>query len=505
MRKLFNISYSLLCFFSIALCAMLVACEEEEGNISASEVAAAFVAPDQGIQTGAPVSFEDQSTGDVTHWSWAFEGGTPAISHEQNPAVTYKEAGTFEVKLVVSNARHTNKVVKSVEVTAAPQPVTADFTVDKPSALTGENVTFSDASTGNATEWAWEFIPEAGDAITSQDQNPVVVFDEPGVYSVKLTISNSKYSDEVLKEDFITIIDATAVAAEFSSDAQQIYAGQEVSFEDRSVGTATTWEWTFEGGTPATSTEQNPVVTYSVAGNYKVTLVASNDSKSSTIEKTGYIKVIPGSGLLAFLPFSGDNEDKGPLSLGVTSDASVSFGGTDRAGNPNASAVFDGTGIVKINSSDNKQLVSNYTVGIWMKTSSPQEMWVWEEGGKDNPLAWFRINNNSTTRIYSFLPNLGGILNVSVDDGVMPLSDDVWHHVVCTRDAAGTAKIYVDGALVKERTLTIEDLTNNLGFILGGQDNGPDNIINYYTGQLDDLVIYDRVLSESEISMLSGF
>ena len=51
------------------------------------------------------------------------------------------------------------------------------------------------------------------------------------------------------------------------------------------------WEWTFEGGNPATSTEQNPSVSYSEPGEYTVTLVAHNAYGEDTKTKTGYITV----------------------------------------------------------------------------------------------------------------------------------------------------------------------------------------------------------------------
>ncbi|MDX5418809.1 MAG: T9SS type A sorting domain-containing protein [Hymenobacteraceae bacterium] len=55
----------------------------------------------------------------------------------------------------------------------------------------------------------------------------------------------------------------------------------------------TTWLWHFEGGTPATSTEQNPTVRYSRPGKYRVTLTTSNESMSHTLEKEDYIYVTP--------------------------------------------------------------------------------------------------------------------------------------------------------------------------------------------------------------------
>ena len=57
--------------------------------------------------------------------------------------------------------------------------------------------------------------------------------------------------------------------------------GVAANFEDASLGLPTSWEWTFQGGTPASSTDQNPSCTWSAAGTYDVTLVASNANGSS--------------------------------------------------------------------------------------------------------------------------------------------------------------------------------------------------------------------------------
>jgi PKD repeat protein len=53
----------------------------------------------------------------------------------------------------------------------------------------------------------------------------------------------------------------------------------------------TSWSWTFEGGTPAASTDQNPVVTYNTIGTYTVTLTAANAEGSDTETKVDYISV----------------------------------------------------------------------------------------------------------------------------------------------------------------------------------------------------------------------
>ena len=76
----------------------------------------------------------------------------------------------------------------------------------------------------------------------------------------------------------------SAPTAAFSSNVTSGCAPLTVIFDDNSVG-ASSWSWTFEGGTPSTSTEQNPTVLYSTPGTYAVTLVATNmlGSDESTV------------------------------------------------------------------------------------------------------------------------------------------------------------------------------------------------------------------------------
>ncbi|MBL7826263.1 MAG: T9SS type A sorting domain-containing protein [Saprospiraceae bacterium] len=64
-----------------------------------------------------------------------------------------------------------------------------------------------------------------------------------------------------------------------------------VQFTDQSENNPNLWEWTFEGGTPATSNEQNPTVTFTGAGQFSVELRTSNLAGDNVLVKTGLINV----------------------------------------------------------------------------------------------------------------------------------------------------------------------------------------------------------------------
>ena len=87
-----------------------------------------------------------------------------------------------------------------------------------------------------------------------------------------------------------------ACQADFSVDNNIVCAGNTVSFTDESYHNIISWNWTFEGGTPSTSTDPNPMVTYNTGGVYNVTLEVSDGS--STVEETfeEYIYVLEDPG-----------------------------------------------------------------------------------------------------------------------------------------------------------------------------------------------------------------
>jgi PKD repeat protein/photosystem II stability/assembly factor-like uncharacterized protein len=65
--------------------------------------------------------------------------------------------------------------------------------------------------------------------------------------------------------------------------------GSAVQFNDLSTGVPTAWSWSFPGGTPSTSSLQNPVITYNTSGSFNVSLTVTSASGNSSITKNNYI------------------------------------------------------------------------------------------------------------------------------------------------------------------------------------------------------------------------
>lgn len=93
----------------------------------------------------------------------------------------------------------------------------------------------------------------------------------------------------------------TMCQADFDASSTVICPGQSISFEDRSFHGPTGWTWTFTGGTPSSSTDQNPTVTYNTPGTYAVTLEATDGNTSISETKTSYITVLDQSVTLPFI------------------------------------------------------------------------------------------------------------------------------------------------------------------------------------------------------------
>ncbi len=99
-------------------------------------------------------------------------------------------------------------------------------------------------------------------------------------------------SDGFGVDSFIVCPTIPPVAA-FSGSPTTICVGSTVAFTDLSTNIPSTWSWVFPGGTPGTSTSQNPTITYNTAGTYAVTLTATNAHGSDVETIAGYITVNP--------------------------------------------------------------------------------------------------------------------------------------------------------------------------------------------------------------------
>ncbi|MDO8366277.1 MAG: PKD domain-containing protein [Saprospiraceae bacterium] len=228
--------------------------------------------PKPGCQ-GQPVTFTDQSSGNITNWAWTFPGGTPSSSNQQNPAVTWNTPGFKDVTLTITGQGGSNAITQSIEIGALPA---ANFTF----AVNGLEVTFTNTST-DATSYEWDF----GDGGGSTDEDPVYEYPQAGTYVVVLKATNS------CGQSIKSIIVNTAPTAFFEASPTNGCATLVVQMDNQSSSNSVTYNWTFPGGAPSASNQANPSVIYALAGTYPITLKATNGSGSNTFTRTDYITV----------------------------------------------------------------------------------------------------------------------------------------------------------------------------------------------------------------------
>ncbi|MGE5318086.1 MAG: PKD domain-containing protein, partial [Chloroflexota bacterium] len=185
----------------------------------------------------------------------------------------------------------------------------ANFEADQVLVPIGCPVNFSDESMGVPFEWQWTF--EGATPATSTEQNPTgIVWNQAGTYTVSLIVSNPAGTDTIVKEAYINASASLLPIADFTSTIHSFCTGDTatVRFTDQSEFCPASWQWSFEPGDVTylegtSATSQNPVVLFTGASGYSVTLTTTNINGSSSVTKDDYVFI---GGMS--LPFSEDWE-----------------------------------------------------------------------------------------------------------------------------------------------------------------------------------------------------
>jgi len=176
------------------------------------------------------------------------------------------------------------------------------FAYEPAEALVNQEVQFTDTSTdsdGSVIYWIWNFGDgtHSGDDLVSGEQNPKHIYTSTGNYSVSLKVYDNKgfsnYTTKTVEvKEKVTPPENELPITDFSYEPAEVFVGDSIQFTDTSYdsdGSVVKWAWNF--GDSATSDEQNPAYTYSLPGNYTVTLtVYDNLDASNTTSKTLQVK-----------------------------------------------------------------------------------------------------------------------------------------------------------------------------------------------------------------------
>lgn len=185
-----------------------------------------------------------------------------------NYTFSYTVTGTFPCPNDVANF-----IVTVTDCSGGP---TADITVSDGIVCQGQSLIFNSASTGsNIISTVWSF----GGGFPGTANNPgphSVTFNTVGNFDVLLTVTDDFGTDDTLIT--IQVVSCSTPTAAFSISDADPCAGDCIIFTNNSSSISTaTYAWTFNGGSPATSTSANPgPVCFNTPGTYSITLVVTN-------------------------------------------------------------------------------------------------------------------------------------------------------------------------------------------------------------------------------------
>jgi hypothetical protein len=210
---------------------------------------------------------------------------------------------------------------------------------------------------------------------------------------------------------------------------------------------------------------------------------------------------VPANGLVGWWPFNGNANDESGNGHNGTPTIGISFT-LDRFGNSNKSCEFSG-GANKVSVPNSPQFAMNdFTISVWMKSTynlQHEAGLVTKNVTGGYPAYWIYINHIGQGLADLYVTQIGGAQAAVLSQTV--INDGQWHHILVTRISAnGQMSIFVDGVLSATNTGPSGQLSINDELLFGETYNG-DNQDNYY-GKLDDIAIYNRVITQQEITAL---
>lgn len=186
--------YSII-LLSLIFSVILHSCSDDDNDTDLGEIPeATFTTDKENYIIGETVYLFDNTPDDGNiasyYWHFGFDG-VGSNSTDKNTSVTYPRAGTYIVKLTVTNNQGGYKTSeKEIVIDRVNEAPSADFTSSPTVSVIGSPVSFTDTSEddGDIESWFWEF----GDGATSSEQNPTHTYSQGGFIKVKLTVTDDR-------------------------------------------------------------------------------------------------------------------------------------------------------------------------------------------------------------------------------------------------------------------------------------------------------------------------
>lgn len=196
---------------------------------------------------------------------WDLPGSSPGFSNSVNPTVIYNTPGTYLTKLYVIGGGCSDVDSAEITITILANPAVS-ISASSPVICPGGSTTLT--ASGGSTSYIWTpstgLSGTTGAVVTSTPTSSIT-------YNAQGTGANGCVTNSTISID----VDSPPVAAVVISDSM-ICIGQTILFDGSSSSNATSFIWSFPGGTPSSSTSSSPVITYSSPGTFTATLTVSN-------------------------------------------------------------------------------------------------------------------------------------------------------------------------------------------------------------------------------------
>jgi hypothetical protein len=223
--------------------------------------------------------------------------------------------------------------------------------------------------------------------------------------------------------------------------------------------------------------------------------VLGNDVTNGLIGRWSFDENVASTSTMTY-DMSG-NGNNGTLTAGPTRASStckisncLNFDGTDDYVNVPDSNILDiGTG--------------DLSITVWIKTSNPNFRMIVSKGSlcQGDSANCYRLNMNGSGTVGAYIESGDGDTWVGSAGGTKVVSDNIWHHVAAVFNRTGNMIVYIDG--IQDSSVDISgetaSLANGNNLQIGRRVPGT-----YFEGLMDDVRVYNRALSATEVQQLFG-
>ncbi len=311
--------------------------------------------------------------GTIASYAWDYGDGTTPTSGRTD-AHTYATAGTYTVKLTVTDDKGATGVATAQEVVTAPNArPTAKFTSSVTDLAVAVDASASTDSDGTVASYAWDY----GDGTTpTSGRTDAHTYAAAGTYTVKLTVTDDKGATDSATAQ-VTVAAANAKpTAKFTSSVTGLGVTVDASASTDSDGTVASYGWDYGDGKSGSG--KTDAHTYATAGTYAVKLTVTDD-KGATDSATAQVTVAAAANVKPTAKFTSTVNNLAvavDASASTDSDGTVASYGWDYGDGKSGSGKTDahtyataGTYTVKLTVTDDKGATDSATAQVTVAAS----------------------------------------------------------------------------------------------------------------------------------------